>query len=29
MEMKEHQILRKAHKLIDEGFSADISKNGN
>ena len=29
MEMKEHQILRKAHKFIDEGVSADIAINGN
>jgi hypothetical protein len=29
MEMKEHQILRKAYKYIDEGVSADIAMNGN
>lgn len=29
MEMKEHDILRKAHKLIDQGHSADIAQNGN
>jgi hypothetical protein len=29
MEMKEHDILRKAHRMIEEGHSADIAKNGN
>lgn len=28
-EIKEHDIIRKAHKLIDQGHSADIAQNGN